>query len=338
MQRFVSFFAWAAVAILSTGAVHAQSGFELRPGPDIEILPGHSTSRATCTEQVLAYGLTKGTGLQSISINNATSAQGAGQWFDAPAPIEITGTNFYAFVNDAGAPVSATVAVYASDAVDRLPLGAPLATTTILITNEIGGATLDELRQTVVFASPVVVDGPFVVAVENQSPNSIVLVSNSYTSADGAGEFLASADIAGTWIPGDQINIGGLPFDADWLIEPIVRFELVPEVTATPVCLTETTTVALSADSPYLQSRFFNLAAFLDLTQESYSWDFDDGSPTALGADQTHEYSFVPGVVYQPTVTATLFPFVGETSCIEVASTTVSTLASCELLFSDRFE
>jgi hypothetical protein len=163
-------------------------------------------------------------------------------------------------------------------------------------------------------------------------------VSNSYASADGAGEFLASADIAGTWLSSSDVNVGGNPFDADWFFEPIARVELVPEVTASPVCLTETATVALSASSPYLESRFFNAAEFLGLADESYEWDFGDGSPVATGADQSHEYTFVPDTVFTATLTATLFPLGGGPGCPEAVIREISTLASCELLFSDRFE
>ena len=72
------------------------------------------------------------------------------------------------------------------------------------------------------------------------------------------------------------------------------------------------------------------------MPESSFEWDFDDGSSSATGADQSHEYLFVPGSVYEPTVTATLFGWTS--NCIATASAPVSMLPTCELLFSDRFE
>jgi hypothetical protein len=234
-----------------------------------------------------------------------------------------------------GEQIDTTVAIYASDDVDRLPLDSPLATVTTTISNGIG--TLDELRQTVSFSSPLIVEGPFVMTVENPSPSGLQVVTNSWVVADGAGEFLASVNLGGTWYSGSEVNVGSIPLDADWLLEPIVQFELVPEVSATPKCLIESTTVALAASSPFLESRFFNRAAFLQLNEQSYSWDFGDGSPTALGAEQLHKYQFIEGTVYEPILTATLFPLGGEV-CLEAATTSVSALPSCQFIFSDRFE
>lgn len=162
------------------------------------------------------------------------------------------------------------------------------------------------------------------------------MVSNSYQAADGAGEFLASVDLFGTWILGESVDVGGVIFDADWLIEPIVSFELEPVVTAAPTCLTETAMVEFSADSPFLGSRFFNQAAFLDLIDESYVWDFGDGSPTANGAVQSHEYIFAEGSVFQSALSATLFGWTA--SCVAEVSIPISTSSSCSFIFSDRFE
>jgi len=328
-------------AIFSVESVQAQTSFSLKADSGTVILPERLSAlsegqsvQAVCADQSLEYALAKATGLSAISINNATSAQAAGQWFDTPAPITVSGADFYAFLPDGAMPLNVSVVIYASDA-DRLPLGTALATTTIAVTNEFGNGTLDELRQTVNFAAPVMIDGPYVLAVENLSPNSLSVLSNSYQNADGAGEDLGSVNISGAWIQGSSINIGGVPFDADWLFEPLVTFELEAVITATPICVTETTTVEFSVDSPFIESRFFDQATFFGLTNESYLWDFDDGNPTATGPMQSHEYTFIEGVPFNPSVTATLN---GWTSICEVIANKPLSLPDCDLVFFDRFE
>ncbi|AKS43040.1 hypothetical protein WM2015_2682 [Wenzhouxiangella marina] len=335
---------WACSMLWVSNDARGQTGLYSLQAVDAPIqmgAPKRSASvvlQSTCADQPLQYAAAKATGLQSININNATSAQAAGQWFEAPSAIEISSASFYAFVPDSAPAVTVTVAIYGSDAA-RLPLGEPLATGTILVANELGAGNLPDLLQTVTFAAPLTISGPFVVAIENASPAALNVVSNDYNAADGAGEFLASANIAGTWLLGSGLNLGGVPLDADWLFEPTVTFELAPAVSATPVCLSDespTTVVQFSASSPFLASRFFNQAAFLNLIGESYQWDFDDGSPVVTGIDPSHEYAFVPGTVYQATLTATLFGWVNQ--CVAVLSAPISTLPTCELLFSDRFE
>ncbi|MEN1727212.1 MAG: hypothetical protein AAGJ52_02115 [Pseudomonadota bacterium] len=134
-------------------------------------------------------------------------------------------TSFYAYLPEAALPITTTVAIYGSDA-NRLPLSAPIATAQVVVSNEGGGGTLNELRQTSVFQSPITISGPFVFAVENQSPASLSLVSNDYLSTDGQGEFLSSVDTADSWLSGEVVNVGGVAFDAEWLIEPIVTLVL----------------------------------------------------------------------------------------------------------------
>ncbi len=336
---FCLFLFW---AFFSVESVHAQTKFSLKADSGTVIMSERRSARsmdqsvqAVCADQSLEYALAKATGLSAINLNNVTSAQAAGQWFDTPAPITVSGADFYAFLPDGAMPLNVSVVLYASDA-NRLPLGAALATTTIAVTNEFGTGSLDELRQTVNFAAPVMIDGPYVLAVENPSPNPFSVLLNSYQNADGAGEDLGSVNITGTsWIPASSVNIGGVPLDADWLFEPLVTFELEAVITATPICVTKTTTVDFSVDSPFIESRFFDQAAFIGLANESYVWDFDDGSPTAIGPTQSHEYTFIEGVPFNPSVTATLN---GWTGICEVIASKPLSLPDCDLVFFDRFE
>lgn len=328
MQRFVSHCAWIGLAMLSMGAAHGQPTVELLADSNAVITFGTPKARgpaqrSVCADQPLLYAQAKVTALAGLDINNTTSAQAGGQWYDTPAPIELTGATFYAYVVTPPGSINVTVAVYASDA-NKLPLGAPLATEVMTLTTELGGGTLPELQQTVNFATPLVINGPYIVAVENRSPTSMGLISNSYTAADGAGEFLASVDLFGNWTLGSDVNVGGTPFDADWLIEPIVRFDLLPVVTAVPACLTGPATVDLTADSPFMESRFFDQDAFAGATDANYVWDFNDASPPANGASQSHDFTFMGSAVFQPAVTATLNGWTA--TCVETVSTPVGTL------------
>lgn len=290
------------------------TGLANTDGPD-------AVPRAACVGQTLVYGQAKATGLNAINLNNATSAASGGQWFEAPGEVSITGATFYAYVTVAATTVVADVSVYLAGA-DKLPTGAALATESITITNEIGGATLAELLQQVTFASPVMVSAPYVITVSNNSATGLGVISNDYTVGDGAMEWLSSAEIAGTWLISSDINIGGSPFDADWLFEPTVNYQHVPAFTVAPGCLTAPDSVAFTNTSTFAQSRFYNFDVFAGTPEQSFAWDFGDGSPPELAVSPTHAYATAgPFVV---TLTAAINGWSG--TCVDTSTVNVGEL------------
>ncbi len=285
---------------------------------------------AACTGQPLLYALAKATAPQAIAINNATSAQGGGQWFSSPAPVTLQSVTFYAFRTTGSPDVSASVVIYPSD-VNRLPTGPGTLIGSTVVAND-SSPTLADMAQTVTASTPLPLNGDFIVAVENHSPDSMGLVANDYTAGDGQGEYLGSADIGGTWLNGDNISIGGILFDADWLIEPTVDLVMNPTASALPACLSGDTLVTLTGTEPFIESRFFDQFAFAGDTTSNYEWSFDDGAMNETGSSVDH--LFTGGGTYNPSVSATLNGWAGV--CTATASTVVDSLPTVDFSYTEN--
>lgn len=267
-----------------------------------------SGSKSTiCGPDSLQYGLNKATGLQSLNINNATSARAVAQYFDAPQSITISGVTFYGYKIDAtnGITMNATVEVYAAG-IDSMPTGLPLATTTVLVDTTFGGGALDILQKDVSFSVPITTSNPYVVVVSNNTATPMGLIFSNWTSGDGAQEWLASADLFGTWTRPYDVVIGGVPFDADALFEPHVTYNLASNFTVSDPCFASGTTQNFgNTSSPVLSNRMYNLATFLALQDISHTWNYGDLTPEENGATATHAYATAGS--YAVTLTDTIY-------------------------------
>lgn len=245
-----------------------------------------------CGPDTNGYALAKASGLQALNLNNATSATGVSQYFDAPQAITISGISFYAWKADdvGGTTLNATVEVYAA-AADSTPTGTALATATVACDTAFTPGTLDFLRKFATFSTPLTVTSNYVIVVSNQSPNSLSMVFNSWTAGDGGQEWLSSAQIGANWLRGYDLNIGGAVFDADGLIEPITTYDLSANFTV-PACVQAgAVTNFTNNSSPIVAHRMYNLAAFQSVTDLSYTWDYGDGSPLDNAIDGSNTYA-----------------------------------------------
>ena len=213
MRKFV-YYLVAFCAIGGFGLVNAQSMREISDAqlimPDRAIdqfrrggLDNIKRTPVVCGPDSVGYTINKATGLRAISINNATSAQAGSQYFDCPTAITVHGFEFYAWASTT--PPSASVTVNAEiylAAADSTPMGAPLATTTVVVDSNFAPGTLDVFTQWAGFTTPVTVTQPYVLVVSNQSANNIAMVCSDYQAvpADGQAEWLGSADLT---------NLGG---------------------------------------------------------------------------------------------------------------------------------
>lgn len=247
-----------------------------------------------CGADTVQYPTAKATAFSSLNVNNSTSAGALGQYYDVPQPLTISGANFYAYKIDqtGGITLNATVSIYTASPVDSLPTGSPLASTVVVVDTSFGGGLLDTLRKTAIFTSPITVTQPIIIVIENNSANGMGLVSNSYTAMDGAQEWLAMVNIGGTWLHSYDINVGGVPYDADVIIEPFVSYDLTASFAHDAGCLSSSQTVNFSnLSSPILENRMYNVAAYQGIPEFSYTYNYGDGSPVENLANPNHAYA-----------------------------------------------
>lgn len=277
-----------------TGGLSAQSVQDLNVTiiNDLNSSGGPTTETTTCANDTVQYPLAKATGLAALSINNATSAQAAGQYYNAPQPITISGVEFYAYKIDAtgGITTNVGVEIYLAGT-DSLPTGSPLAVASVAVDTTFGGGSLTVLQKTASF-TPITVNAPYIVVIKNLSPNGIGLIFSSYNAGDGATEWLCDLDLFGTWTRPYDVNVGGVVMDADLLAHPVVSYDLTSDFTVTNPCLSGGTTVNFTnASSPILQDRMYNQAAFLGIPELSYTYDFGDGSAAVNAIDTFNVYT-----------------------------------------------
>jgi PKD repeat protein len=260
----------------------------------------------TCGLDTVQYPTAKATGLSALSINSATSAQALCQYYNAPQAITISGAEFYAYKLDAtgGTSINVTLAVYAAGP-DSMPTGAALASVLVPVDTTFGGGALSVLQKVGTF-SPITMTVPYCVVVSNVSANGVGMISNDYTAADGQQEWLSSADLFGTWTRSWGLNVGGTLYDADFVVHPIVSYDLDAAFTVDDPCFGLGLTLNFTnGSSPVTNDRMYNQAAYLGLTELSYTWNYGDASPTENFIDATHTYAAASG--YTVTLTDTIF-------------------------------
>lgn len=288
-----------------------------------------------CGPDTVYYPYAKATILQGLNINTANSADKAAQWFDAPQQMMLYGFTFFAWQSMQTADsVTLTCRVVLAGA-DSLPTGPVVASTTVRVDSTFAGGSLNVLEKKALFANPVLIDFPFVLVVETASPISVALVTNDWDSTDGGGEWLGMASIPGTgWLRGYDVNVAGVPFDADFVFNPIVTYEIDAGFTADTNCIVHGGTVDFTntTNSPVLHSRFYNQYVFNGTEQLIYTWDYDDGSPLDLLTDTAH--TFAAGYDYNVTMRSNL---VGWSSvCQESASIVINPSATSNFSYAQN--
>jgi hypothetical protein len=275
----------------------------------------------TCSRDTIDYILYKSSAYNGITLG-ATSATDVAQYYRTPQPITVYGFQFYAYAT--GTPtVTLTCAIYTA-AADSSPSGAPLRTVNITI-----DSSTSNIINYINFTTPVTVTSPYVLVVSNTSPTqNAVILCNSYAAGDGAGEFLALGRIAGTWLRGDDISVGGSTFDADWVLLPFVSYDNTDSIYAasTTVCAGSPLTFSgftsnIINDDMYNVNEFFGFS-----TTNTFGWSFGD-TTTARPSTQTvtHTY-YTPG-----TYTLTLYDTMERwrvAPCIASRTLTITVLPS----------
>lgn len=254
-----------------------------------------SARTATCNEDTVQFFLARANILRTVPLNATTDAQAYAMYYEAPQPITISGFRFYAFVGSGQAQITQQLTCSITTVGnDSLPT-TTLATVQLNVDSNFYGGNLDSLAKYAIFSTPVTVNGPYALVISSSGNITTGLVSNYWQTADGQQNWLANVNVWGSWIRSYNINMVGIPFDADVLMEPLVTYDIEADYTTDVTCLTGPNQQVqfFNSSSPILQSPVYNRAAFLNVAA-SHIWDFGDGQTDSTFSDTTHIYS-TPG-------------------------------------------
>ena len=245
---------------------------------------------STCSADTIEYTIYKATGLNTININSTTSAGTGYQWFPAPQAITVSGFNFFAFLSSLAGiqSQSVTLSIY-NAGIDSMPSGAALRSITMNIDTVLGNGSLGAILKRAIFTTPATITNPngYVIAIENTSGNQLNVLANDWNNLDGGSEWCASVRIGTNNIRSYNISIAGTPYDADFIMFPIVTYSLTADFTYTPACFTPGNPVSFTNTSSAINnSRFYNLRKLFGVYPETYTWDF--GNSTGGNAVDTN--------------------------------------------------
>lgn len=253
---------------------------------------------STCGVDTSTYPMYKTSQYNGLTLNNTTSGNTFAQWYPAPQTLTIGGFDFYAFHALGSMLVPVVCRIYNASIIDSLPTGTPLASVTVNVDSSFGTGLLSNFRRRAIFSTPVSVSGPYVITVENQSANSVTVISNSWTAANGRSEWLSSVKIGTNFIRSYNVTIGAAPnpvyqFNADFIFNPYVSYSLTADFTSSPLCnqggnpMTFTNT-----SSPINFSKYYNTRAYFNNVLFSFIWNYGDSSGNFYSLDGSRTYGY----------------------------------------------
>jgi PKD repeat protein len=99
-------------------------------------------------------------------------------------------------------------------------------------------------------------------------------------------------NLGGTWNRSYDMNVGGVVYNADALLNAIVTYDNVSDFSADITCLSGPTTVTFTDYcSPIVTNRMYNQNVAAGVPDNTYGWNFGDGSPVTFANDPSHAYA-----------------------------------------------
>jgi PKD repeat protein len=245
---------------------------------------------ATCTSDTVRYvRYGKATDFLGITMNVPSEFAGYSQYYEAPQTINVSGIVFYAGVNSVNAADTAVVKCRVYTANPDSTLGTVLTEKDITVYNNYFPSNIDVMKYVVNFDSIAVCNQAYYVSIWTETTLPLGIMTDDYNANDGQGEALAWWYWTGdsTWYASGQF----FAWDVDWLIEPIVDYQIDNTLTLTvdSICVPDNV-CSITTRSPIFESRMYNQDAFQGTPELSNQYDWGDGAVTS-GFDTCHTYS-----------------------------------------------
>jgi len=252
---------------------------------------------SSCAPDTVNYTYNKTTALNTISLNNATSGNSFAQWYPAPQAITISGFEFFAWQTAMTSAVVSISCKLFNAGIDSMPAGTALATVIVPVDSSFSGGVLTVLRKKAIFTTPITTSSAngYVIVIETSSATNVAVVTNSWTAnpPNGRSEWLSSVKIGTNFIRSYNINIGTVPFNADFIMQPFVSYNLAASFTSSTNCmLTGTPITFTNTSSPVLFSKYYNTRAFFNIPQFSCLWDYGDSMGSFYAVNGSRTYNF----------------------------------------------
>jgi PKD repeat protein len=144
-------------------------------------------------------------------------------------------------------------------------------------------------------------------------------------------EDLSYYDWQGFWEPMADVYTG----IGEGVLIPVVNYTVTSDFTASAmtICAGDAVTFTNTSSELYA-NRFFNLNAFdayfMSETDSTFEWNFGDGSPVAVGANQTHTFT-TPGT-YTVMMSGEMLGWLD--TCVDMKSTVITVMAAPLAAFS----
>jgi hypothetical protein len=256
------------------------------------LVDGHAQTK--CNVDSLNYLYYKSSQFRGVALNASSSGNAFAQWYPAPQPITIHGFEFYAWQSDGtNATVTLTCNLYKAGN-DSLPSGGPIRSTTITVDSTFGGGQLNAIKKIVAFSSSISLNYPYIITVENTTSTSVSVICNDYlaTTPNGRKEWLSSVRIGANYLRSYNINVGGIAFDADFLLEPHVSYTLDADFTFVGCNNATNNMTFTNTSSKIISSPFYNRYAYFNILQFCHLWDFGDTTGGYYSENGLHKYNY----------------------------------------------
>lgn len=248
---------------------------------------------------------------KAISVSSS-GFNAAAQYFNCPQQITVSGASVAAFAISLPS-VTCTLSIYNAGA-DSLPSGAALASTSIIVDSSFNNG----IEIFASFSTPVVVNGPYIIALENNTTNAVGAICTNYKTGDGLGQNYAKGRFVATWYTASDFTVGGIPLNADFLIAPVVDFSMTdPSYLKSPNCLSgPNTTVGFALTAPAIYSDvMYNYYASIGTPEQNFYWGHGDGT---FEYAMSHNHLYATAALYNITLYYAFAGWTGVTADAQV--------------------